>query len=186
MIRGEKVILRTFRERDLDPYVEIVNDSASLTPYWPAFLQSEPNLRKEFSESGFLKEDYKVLLVTDKEGAFIGEVTSFKTSPNLQGPEVAYRIFREENRRKGYATEALRLFSAYLFRSEANILRLTAMIRTDNAASISLIQKCGYQKEGTLRNAEMHSGVPHSYEVFSLLRDECPKLEELTNDAPSG
>ncbi|MEM7147954.1 MAG: GNAT family protein, partial [Verrucomicrobiota bacterium] len=162
-----------------------VNDSSSLTPYWPAFLQSESNLRKEFSEGGFLKDDYKVLLVTDTEGKFIGEVTSFKTSPNIQGPEVAYRIFREENRRKGYATEALLLFSAYLFRSEANILRLTAMIRTDNAASINLIKKCGYKQEGTLRDAELHSGVPHSYHVFSLLRDECPKLEDIITEATS-
>ena len=179
MIHGKNITLRTFKESDLERYSEIINDLSIISPYWPAFLQSEPKLRKEFAEGGFWKEDHKVLLVTDKEGNFIGEVTSFKTSPNIQGPEVAYRIFREEHRRKGYATEAMKLFSAYLFRTETNILRITAMIRPDNAASLRLAEKCGFKKEGTLRSAEMHSGVPINYELFSLLRDECPELESL-------
>lgn len=136
MIHGKTTTLRTFKESDLDPYTEIINDSSTISPYWPAFLQSEPKLRKEFAEGGFWKDDYKLILVTDEEGNFLGEVSSFKTSPNIQGPEVAYRIFRENDRRKGYATEAMRLFSAFLFRSEANILRLTALIRPDNTASL--------------------------------------------------
>ncbi|MDF1811508.1 MAG: GNAT family protein [Verrucomicrobiales bacterium] len=179
MIHGENIILRTFKESDLDAYSEIVNDLSGMTPYWPATLQSEPNLRKEVADGGFWKNDYKILLLTDKEGKFIGEVSSFKTSPNIKGPEVAYRIFREEDKRKGYATEAMRLFSAYLYHTDPTILRLTALFRSDNTPSIGLVEKCGYIKEGTLRNASMHGGGPHSFEVFSLLRDECPKLEDL-------
>lgn len=179
MIHGENLILRTFKESDLDAYSEIINDLSNMTPFWPATLQSEPNLRKEFDEGGFWKADYKILLITDKNGKFIGEVSSFKTSPNISGPEISYRIFREEDKRKGYTTEAMRLFSAYLFHTDPTILRITALIFSDNAASIGVVQKCGFKKEGTLRNATLHNGKPHSYEVFSLLRDECPKLEDL-------
>ena len=176
--------MRTFKECDLDGYSEIINDLSHLSLYWPETLQPESNLRKKFAEGGFWNDDFKILIVTDKEGKFIGEVMSFKTSPNIQGPELAYRIFREEDMRKGYATEAMRLFSAFLFRTEPKILRLTLMIRSDNTASIGLAKKCGYKKEGTLRKAEMQSdGVAHSFELFSLLRDESPKLEVLMNEA---
>lgn len=186
MIPGNHIVLRTFKEADLDTYAEIVNDLSHIHPFWPVHLQSEANLRKEFAEGGFWKDDYKLLLITDEEGEFIGEVSSFKTSPNIQGPEIAYRIFRENNRRKGFATEAVKLFSAYLFRSEPNILRLTALILSDNAASKALIERCGYQKEGTLRKAEMHSGVAQSFEIYGLLREECPKLEDLMGESRSG
>lgn len=185
MIRGNNIILRTFKKADLDAYSEIINDLSHANPYWPATLQAEANLEKEFTESGFWKDEYKILLATDKEGRFIGEVSSFKSSPNINGPEIAYRTFRKADRRKGYATEAVRLFSAYLFLTEPTIPRLTALIRSDNSASIGLIKKCGYQREGTLRNAWVHSGVPYSYEVYSLLRDECPTLENLIDDTCS-
>ncbi len=179
MIRGKNIVLRTFKETDLEAYAEIINDLSHATPYWPASLQSESNLRKEFSEGGFWKDDYKILLITGAEDRFIGEVTAFNTSPNIQGPEIAYRIFREDDRKKGYATEAVTLFSAYLFRAEPTILRLTAMTRSDNKASIGMLEKCGFQREGTLRDAEMHGGVPHPYELYSLLRAECPQLEDV-------
>lgn len=179
MIRGEKIILRMFKENDMDAYCEIINNLSNMTPYWPAHLQSETGLRKEFGENGFWKDDYKLLLMTDKEGNLIGEVDAFKTSPNIKGPEVGYRIFQKKDKGKGYATEALRLFSAYLYETDSSILRLTAMIVLDNNASIRVVEKCGYHKEGTIRNAWMHNGEPQSYYIFSLLRDECPRLEEL-------
>lgn len=97
MIRGKKVILRTFREGDLDTYIEVTSDLSSISNFWPAQLQSEANLRKEFSENGFWKNDYKLMLITDKAGNLIGELDNFRTSPNIQGSEAGYRIFRKED-----------------------------------------------------------------------------------------
>ena len=57
MIRGKRVILRTFREGDLDAYFEIISDLSNMSDYWPAHLPSEINLRKKFSENGFWKDD---------------------------------------------------------------------------------------------------------------------------------
>ncbi len=179
MIHGKKIILRTFKESDLDAYSEIINDLSNMTPYWPANLQSESNMRKKFSENGFWKDDYKLLLITDKEGNIIGELDSFKTSPNIKGPEAGYRIFQQKDMGKGYMTEALQLFSAYLYQTNPTMLRITLLIRSDNAGSIRVAEKCGYKREGTLRNAWMDNGVPHSDEIFSLLRDECQKLQDL-------
>ena len=150
-----------------------------MSQYWPAHLMSEANLRKEFNENGFWKDDYKLLLITDYEGNFIGELDTFKTSPNIQGVEVGYRIFRPQDMGKGYMTEALQLFSAYLYQTNPTMLRITLLIRSDNAASIRVAENCGYKREGTLRNAWVDDGVPHSDEIFSLLRDECQKLQDL-------
>ncbi len=179
MIQGRKVILRTFKESDLEAYIGIINDLSHMTDYWPAHLHSETKLRKEFSEDGFWKDDYKLLLITDKEGNLIGEVDTFKTSPNIQGVEAGYRIFQKKDMGKGYMTEALQLFSAYLYKTIPAMPRLTLLIRSDNGGSIKVAEKCGYRHEGTLRDAWMDDGRLFPMEVYSLLRDECPKLQNL-------
>ncbi|MCG8527300.1 MAG: GNAT family N-acetyltransferase [Opitutales bacterium] len=179
MIRGKKILLRTLREKDLSTYLEIISDLSQFSPYWPANLYSESYLRKEFEDNGFWKEDYRLLLITDHKGNYIGEVDAFKTSPNIQGVEVGYRIFNPDNMGKGYMTEALQLFTAYLFQTNASWPRLTVLIRSDNAGSIRVAEKCGFQREGTLRNACLGDGKLHSYEMLSLLKEECPKLFDL-------
>ena len=179
MIQGKNIVLRMFREQDIERYLEITNDLSNMTRYWPAHLQSETKMRKELAENGFWKDDYKLMLMTDKEGQLVGEIDTFKTSPNIQGVEIGYRIFQKKNMGKGFTTEALRLFSAYLFSTMPTTPRLTLMIRSDNAGSIRVAEKCGYKNEGTLRNAWIDNGEPYTMEVYSLLRDECPRLEDL-------
>ncbi|MCP4427552.1 MAG: GNAT family N-acetyltransferase [Chloroflexi bacterium] len=183
MIRGKKVILRTLRESDLDEYFEVTSDLSNMSNYWPINLQSEANMRKEFGENGFWKDDYKLMVITDKQGNLIGEVDNFRTSPNIQGSEAGYRIFRKRDMGKGYMTEALRLFSAYLYKTKPMMLRLTLLIRSDNMGSLKVAKKCGYKHEGTLRNAWVDDGKSYTLEMYSLLRDECPKLQELLQKA---
>ena len=181
MITGAKVTLRMFEEGDLDAYAEIVNNLSNATPYWPPGLQPKASLKKEFDENSFWKSDYKLLLVTDKEGNMIGEVDTFKSSPNIKGPEVGFRIFEKKNMGKGFMSEALKLFSAYLFQTDSTYLRLTLLIHSENIASLKVAEKCGYRKEGTLRNAwvDYSTGIPHSDEMLSLLREESPSLVDL-------
>ncbi len=76
-------------------------------------------------------------------------------------------------------TEALQLFSAYLYTTNSTMQRLTVLIRSDNVGSIKVAEKCGYKHEGTLRNAWVDDGRPYAMEIYSLLRDECPKLQDL-------
>ena len=181
MITGSKVILRMFQASDLDAYADIVNNLSNATPYWPPGLQPIANLEKEFSENSFWKNDYKLLLVTDKDGNMIGEVDTFKSSPNIKGPEVGFRIFEKKNMGKGFMSEALKLFSAYLFQADSACLRLTLLIHSDNIASLKVAEKSGYKREGTLRNAwvDYSTGIPHSDEILSLLREESPSLINL-------
>ncbi len=80
---------------------------------------------------------------------------------------------------KGYMTEAVKLFSAYLYKATPMMLRLTLLIRSDNIGSLKVAEKCGYKCEGTLRNAWVDDGKPYTLEIYSLLRDECPKLQQL-------
>lgn len=76
-------------------------------------------------------------------------------------------------------TEALSLFSTYLYQTNPTMLRLTLLIHSDNNGSIKVAEKSGYVHEGILRNAWVNDGRLYSMEIYSLLRDECPKLQAL-------
>ena len=93
------------------------------------------------------------------------------------GYEVGYGIFRREDRGKGYATEALRIFSSYLFELKP-IPRLHIATHVDNAAAQRVAEKCGYKLEGTLRQFAFLRGKYADYVQYSLLRDECPSLAQ--------
>ena len=72
-------------------------------------------------------------------------------------------------------TEAVRLFTDYLFDlHKINRIQLTAVV--GNEGSKRVAEKCGFKSEGILRQAMFHTGRNVDIEMFSLLRDERPKI----------
>ena len=63
--------------------------------------------------------------------------------------EVGYWL-GEEFWGRGIATEALQMLTHYLF-AEEQLLRLFALPLADNAGSIRVLEKAGYEREGLLR-----------------------------------
>jgi len=74
-------------------------------------------------------------------------------------------------------TEALRIFSAYLFELKP-IPRSQLGMFKGNPASREVAERCGYRYEGTQRQGHFLRGQYHDRETFSLLRGECPPLSE--------
>ncbi|MCP6657804.1 GNAT family N-acetyltransferase, partial [Klebsiella pneumoniae] len=80
------------------------------------------------------------------------------------------------DRGKGYMSEALSLFSSFLFESKP-IPRLQLTVVVGNESSRKVAEKCGYRYEGTLRKAAFLAGKYVDLELFGLLPDECPPLQ---------
>jgi RimJ/RimL family protein N-acetyltransferase len=72
---------------------------------------------------------------------------------------------------KGIATNALRAFVPYVFRS-SELSRLQACVFQGNAASMRVLIKCGFTAEGILRKAVTKDGRKLDMHVFGLLRKE--------------
>ena len=77
----------------------------------------------------------------------------------------------------GYGTEARRLLLDFCF-LERSFERIWALILEDNVASQKMVIKCGYQKEGVLRNAVFKNGNFKNQILMSVLRDEYLTLEQ--------
>jgi [ribosomal protein S5]-alanine N-acetyltransferase len=67
---------------------------------------------------------------------------------------------------RGIATEALRLFTAHAF-DDLGLLRVFALPFADNAASIRVLEKAGFQREGTLRSSSVKFGQPRDQVLYA-------------------
>lgn len=72
---------------------------------------------------------------------------------------------------KGYASEAVKLRTAYAF-EELGLERLGSESLVENEAMHRALEKSGYQKIGTKRHLVYRGGVWHDLYVFELLRDD--------------
>jgi ribosomal-protein-alanine N-acetyltransferase len=71
---------------------------------------------------------------------------------------------------RGITSEALRLFTAYAF-DQLGLLRLFALPFADNAASIRVLEKAGFQRECTLRSSCVKFGQPRDQAMYALVNE---------------
>ena len=178
MLTGKKIKLRLFAEADLAELVELDADIAARGEFVPVALHPLAEMRRQLQESGWWAQDQGRMAIIDGRDRLVGAIAFFRPSPTLAGYEVGYVIFRPADRGCGYVSEALALFSAYLFASMP-IERLQLGMFTGNAASRRVAEKCGYRFEGTQRRGGFLRGEHHDRETFSLLRGEGPPLTAL-------
>jgi RimJ/RimL family protein N-acetyltransferase len=171
MLRSDLIQLRPVQKRDLDVLYSNLNDLEYRGAYFPLTLQSEAKFYRQFEEHGFWEKEEGMLLIVTPDDEIVGEIEYFPITSYLVGYELSYLIFGRENAGKGYASDAVRLLTEYLFgRLRTNRLQLN--IHPDNEASRRVATKAGYTLEGLMRGCWFHQGRYHDLEIWSMLRDE--------------
>ncbi len=178
MLVGNRVILRPFRRTDLEGLYDLAADVREIGAFWPLGCISEPRWLKQFEETGWWTDDYKLFLITDRSGRRLGQINVYKASHSYHGWELGYRIFRSEDRGKGFMTEAVRLATAYLF-GQGPIERVQIVLDPRNTGSRMVAERAGYSLEGTLRRALFDRGESLDLLLFSIMRDDVTSLSEL-------
>ena len=87
-----------------------------------------------------------------------------------QTGELGYYI-AEEYWGKGIMTEAVKQICAYVF-DKSDMIRIFAEPFAYNAASCRVLEKAGFQYEGTLRNNAVKNGKVIDMRMYSLLKTE--------------
>jgi len=80
-------------------------------------------------------------------------------------------LIAPEYQKKGYGTDVIKTLINYTFNS-MNLHRLEAEVIEFNEASIKLIEKLGFIKEGTLREAKYSNGSYYDIYRYGLLIKE--------------
>ena len=168
---GNRVRLRTIGVRDLKAatahrYTLSITEPMT-DPAWA---------RKVLDQTGFWKPEAGACaiesLADGDNGRLVGTLQFYRSGPGVHGFEIGYVLHDEEDRGKGYASEALRLFSDLVFADHPDCHRLQLIIETWNDASARLAEACGYASEGILRKAGYSSpDAPSDCFVYSRVRD---------------
>ena len=178
MIRGSKIRLRALEHNDLPRFVRWINDPETrhfMTMRYPLSQSEEEKWWDSFLER---KNDH-IFAIEAKDGTYIGNI-------GLHG-------FERENRRaqlgiligdkacwgKGYGTDAIVAMLRWAF-AHLNLNRVSLTVFAYNERAIRCYQKCGFQHEGTMRQARYAGGQYHDELVMGVLRDEFLALQRET------
>lgn len=102
-------------------------------------------------------------------GRLLGTTQFYRSGPCIHGYELGYVLHDEADWGRGFGSDALRLMSQVVLQSHPDCFRLQLIIETWNVASWRLAERCGYQREGTMRMAGYSATVPEDCFVYSLV-----------------
>jgi ribosomal-protein-alanine N-acetyltransferase len=167
------VRLRPFVASDLEMYLRFATDPAFSLPFEWSGYASPQSLRRRFEEDGFLEKDPHLLAVADRGGRILGWV--MWRDPNLAGRrgwgwEIGV-LLAPEHRGKGAGTAAQRLLVEHLF-ATTPVHRLSAHTEPANVAEQRCLEKCGFRREGLLRQAGFRGGTWRDVFVYGRLRSD--------------
>lgn len=142
LIVGAKLGLRWIQTGDLD----------EIHQFGPA--TDGVQLRRAFQETGLYSPEQGALAIeTLADQRFIGTIQHFPPGPTLHGLEFAYIIHRTTDRGLGYGSEALALFSEFMFFEQPDCRRQQLVIGTENVASWRAAERAGFRQEGRLQTS---------------------------------
>ena len=114
-------------------------------------------------------ETFAFAIIADSK--VIGSISIFRQGNiHRQTAELGYYI-AEEYWGRGIMTEAVKQICEYVFR-KSDIIRIYAEPFAYNAASCRVLEKAGFQYEGTLRNNAVKNGKVIDMKMYSLLKTE--------------
>lgn len=105
------------------------------------------------------------------DGRAVGSIGAFRQGNiHRQTAELGYYI-SEEYWGRGFMTEAVKQICRYVF-DKSDIIRIYAEPFAHNAASCRVLEKAGFQYEGTLRSNAIKNGKVIDMKIYSLLREK--------------
>lgn len=108
-------------------------------------------------------------------GAAVGCVGWYRAHPVLEYIDVWYLLGDPAQRGKGLGREAVQLLVTEVLRTET-VERIGATCDVENIPSARLLERIGFRREGTLRQALFHHARWHDVHVYGVTRSEWPSL----------
>jgi [ribosomal protein S5]-alanine N-acetyltransferase len=109
------------------------------------------------------------IILHKETGERMGDISVYAYKPKHNKAEVGFWLL-PQYWKKGFALEALQAAAAY-WQKEKGLHRLEAFVEEGNSASAQLLQKGGFQYEGTMRDCEIKNGTYISLQIFARLLD---------------
>ncbi|GAA0116094.1 GNAT family N-acetyltransferase [Clostridium senegalense] len=173
MYSGEKVKLREYKKEDIRKAQKYMNDPEikkllnSNIPYPITFEDEE----RWYESLGATKDTYNFAIETLEDNQYIGGCGINKIDWKNSVVIIGIFIGDKEYWNKGYGTDAINILIRFIF-EQMNIRKIKLQVFSFNERAIRAYEKCGFKREGVLRQEIFRDGRYHDEIIMGLLRQE--------------
>ncbi len=177
MLTGKKVRLRAYRREDLPLALKYINQpevKTNLVIGVPFPLKPEEEEKWYEGISVSKPENYSFAIETLAKPHYIGGCGLNKIDWKNRVAQVGIFIGPERYRGRGYGTDAMRVLLRFIF-DQMNMNKVRLEVFSFNDRAIRSYQKCGFVREGVMRQELFRNGRYHDIVAMGILRDEWEK-----------
>lgn len=175
MIKGTSIFIRPLVLDDADECLDFQVRNRS---FFEAFAMERPSdfytikgqqkLIERKISAAENDTDYYFGIFLQSTGALIGTMQLFQVlRGSLQSAYIGYFLDKKHNGR-GYTTEAAKLLVTFGF-EELKLHRIEAGVMPHNIASIRVLEKAGFEKEGIARKNVRINGKWEDHQVLAII-----------------
>ncbi len=175
-IYGEKVILRAIEAEDNDMLLSLVNDPETEKNLGGASFPTSSTTQKRWFESQTQNDSVLRCVIAKKDDPKTGLGTVILSGIDRRNGVATVHIKLCENARgQGLGTDSVKAVVKYAF-YEQRLNCVNSAVIEYNLASQKMFEKCGFKKDGVLRQRVYKNGKYYDMHSFSVLKDEYDAL----------
>jgi RimJ/RimL family protein N-acetyltransferase len=181
MIRGTKTRLRALEQEDLPRCVRWFNDPdvrRFLVMRYPLSMTEEEQWWASRVERA--QDNDHAFAIEAEDGTHIGNIGLHNWERENRRAMLGIAIGDKRYWGQGYGTDAIRAMLGWAF-GYLNLNRVYLTVYAHNERAIRCYEKCGFQHEGTMRQAQYIDGRYVDEWTMGILRDEFLAEEEGTD-----
>ncbi len=177
MIEGKRVRIRALKKTDIDEIMKWINDpevKQNLLMRYPISRNQE----EKWIENAMDETDprNKAFAIETKDGVYLGGIGLHRIDWEDRNAEVGIVIGKKEYWNKGYGTDAMVAILNFAF-NQMNLHRVYLRVFEFNRRAIRSYQRCGFKKEGVLRDDRFSNGKYHDTIIMGILKEEFDKVQ---------
>ncbi len=173
-MEGERIFLRPLRLEDAEQIFENVKKKEDRPLAYVIPFPYEKKDAIEFIEKslkqGEAREAFQLAIESKETGEVIGSCGLHNVNWDHRNTEIGYLI-RVQERRKGYATEAVQLLLELAF-NEFEFYKVQAKAFDINEPSKRVLEKNGFEKEGLFKSQVYKEGNYYDEVRYGLLKGD--------------
>ena len=146
MLVGSHIHLRALQPADAELMLKWENniENWKVSGTTKAFTKDEIEVFVNSEQDLIQHEQFRYVICLNDSKKPIGTLDLFELNKQTKSVGIGALVAEKAYRNKGSASESLRLIIAYC-RNELKLVNLFCNIQKDNATSIRLFEKCGFQ-----------------------------------------
>jgi ribosomal-protein-alanine N-acetyltransferase len=173
LLETERLVLRQARQADAPTFLKVAQDDAVMRYYGmePFTTEAQAVSEIEWQRRVFADGTGIRWVITERgRDLYIGDLGYSEVKARHRRAEIGYKL-APGHWRRGLMTEALAAVLEYGFAS-MGLNRIEALVDPRNVASVGLLRKLGFVREGVLRDYEYEKGSFIDLIMMSLSRRE--------------